>query len=427
MAHADEVKFLDCSNEGKIIVDIQDNSDVVEVRVSGLVGRCEQVYSRENRIVSCTNRGDIYVSNNTSGDTSVGGVSSNYIFRVDSCENHSVVKVNAHEGSAYVGGVSSASMGITHSFNRDSVICESDGFEVQVGGVCSYSSYNSSQTDSLYTCGNEGEIEVKSNGSMLSVGGVMGQNTDCPVVDCWNRGGLKIESSAPRSSSSWNAIYAGGLVGYCEEPVYNSYNRGNISLIDAHIDEEGSSQGSVGGLVGKAYKLLWNSYSTGDVYSDVAGVKVCRLSESNVHSCYYNSDAVVEGTEVGENGIAYSTAEMQSAGSGFLEALNNNATKGGTSCRNWGYIPGENDGYPVHIDRIVDGVDSPADHSVGRVYAANGRLFVQSDRSMQLPVYKVTGQMVKIMNVVEGLNTDYLPCGVYVVAGQVVAVTAGNK
>ena len=45
-----------------------------------------------------------------------------------------------------------------------------------------------------------------------------------------------------------------------------------------------------------------------------------------------------------------------------------------------------------HIDRIVDGVDSPADHSVGRVYAANGRLFVQSDRSMQLPVYKVTGQ-----------------------------------
>lgn len=146
----------------------------------------------------------------------------------------------------------------------------------------------------------------------------MGQNTDCPVVDCWNRGGLKIESSAPRSSSRWNAIYAGGLVGYCEEPVYNSYNRGNISLIDAHIDEEGSSQGSVGGLVGKAYKLLWNSYSTGDVYSDVAGVKVCRLSESNVHSCYYNSDAVVEGTEVGENGIAYSTAEMQSAGSGFL-------------------------------------------------------------------------------------------------------------
>lgn len=427
VAHADEVKFLDCSNEGKIIVDIQDNSDVVDIRVSGLVGRCGPVYGKENRIVSCTNRGNIFVSGNTSGSVSVGGISSNYSFRVDSCENHSVVKVNAYEGSAYVGGVSSASMGITYCFNRDSVICESDGFEVQVGGVCSYSFYNSSQTDSLYTCGNEGEIEVKSNGSMLSVGGVMGQNTDCPVVDCWNRGGLKIESSASRSSSRWNAIYAGGLVGYCEEPVYNSYNRGNISLIDAHIDEEGSSQGSVGGLVGKAYELLWNSYSTGDVYSDVAGVKVCRLSESNVHSCYYNSDAVVEGTEVDEQGIAYRTAEMQSAGSGFLEALNNNATKGGASCRNWGYIPGENDGYPVHIDRIVDGVDSPADHSVGRVYAANGRLFVQSDRSMQLPVYKVTGQIVKMMNVVEGLNTDYLPCGVYVVAGQVVAVTAGNK
>lgn len=424
VAHADDMKLIGCSNEGHMTVDV--HSDVVDIRVSGLVGRCGPVYGKENRIVSCTNRGNIFVSGNTSGSVSVGGISSNYSFRVDSCENHSVVKVNAYEGSAYVGGVSSASMGITYCFNRDSVICESDGFEVQVGGVCSYSSYNSSQTDSLYTCGNEGEIEVKSNGSMLSVGGVMGQNTDCPVVDCWNRGGLKIESSAPRSSSSWNAIYAGGLVGYCEEPVYNSYNRGNISLIDAHIDEEGSSQGSVGGLVGKAYKLLWNSYSTGDVYSDVAGVKVCRLSESNVHSCYYSSDAVVEGTEVGENGIAYSTAEMQSAGSGFLDALNN-AVKGDAVCRNWGYIPGENDGYPVHIDRIVDGVDSPADHSAGRVYAANGRLFIQSDRSMQLPVYKVTGQIVKIMNVVEGLNTDYLPCGVYVVAGQVVAVTAGNK
>lgn len=425
VAHADDMKLIGCSNEGHMTVDV--HSDVVDIRVSGLVGRCGPVYGKENRIVSCTNRGNIFVSGNTSGSVSVGGISSNYSFRVDSCENHSVVKVNAYEGSAYVGGVSSASMGITYCFNRDSVICESDGFEVQVGGVCSYSSYNSSQTDSLYTCGNEGEIEVKSNGSMLSVGGVMGQNTDCPVVDCWNRGGLKIESSAPRSSSRWNAIYAGGLVGYCEEPVYNSYNRGNISLIDAYIDVEGSSQGSVGGLVGKAYKLLWNSYSTGDVYSDVAGVKVCRLSESNVHFCYYNSDAVIEGTEVDEQGIAYSTAEMQSAGSGFLEALNNNATKGGTSCRNWGYIPGENDGYPVHIDRIADGVDSPADHSEGRVYAANGRLFVQSDRSMQLPVYKVTGQIVKIMNVVEGLNTDYLPCGVYVVAGQVVAVTAGNK
>ena len=424
VAHADDMKLIGCSNEGHMTVDV--HSDVVDIRVSGLVGRCGPVYGKENRIVSCTNRGNIFVSGNTSGSVSVGGISSNYSFRVDSCENHSVVKVNAYEGSAYVGGVSSASMGITYSFNRDSVICESDGFEVQVGGVCSNSTYNSSQTDSLYTCGNEGEIEVKSNGSMLSVGGVMGQNTDCPVVDCWNRGGLKIESSAPRSSSRWNAIYAGGLVGYCEEPVYNSYNRGNISLIDAHIDVEGSSQGSVGGLVGKAYKLLWNSYSTGDVYSDVASVKVCRLSESNVHSCYYNSDAVVEGTEVGENGIAYSTAEMQSAGSGFLDALNN-AVKGDAVCRNWGYIPGENDGYPVHIDRIVDGVDSPADHSEGRVYAANGRLFVQSDRSMQLPVYKVTGQIVKMMNVVEGLNTDYLPCGVYVVAGQVVAVTAGNK
>ena len=424
VAHADDVKLIGCSNEGHMTIDV--HSDVVDIRVSGLVGRCGPVYGNENRIVSCTNWGNIFVSGNTSGSVSVGGISSNYSFRVDSCENHSVVKVNAYEGSAYVGGVSSASMGITYCFNRDSVICESDGFEVQVGGVCSNSTYNSSQTDSLYTCGNEGEIEVKSNGSMLSVGGVMGQNTDCLIVDCWNRGGLKIESSAPRSSSSWNAIYAGGLVGYCEEPVYNSYNRGNISLIDAHIDEEGSSQGSVGGLVGKAYKLLWNSYSTGDVYSDVAGVKVCRLSESNVHSCYYNSDAVVEGTEVGENGIAYSTAEMQSAGSGFLDALNN-AVKGDAVCRNWGYIPGENNGYPVHVDRIVDGVDSPADHSVGRVYAANGRLFVQSDRSMQLPVYKVTGQIVKIMNVVEGLNTDYLPCGVYVVAGQVVAVTAGNK
>ncbi len=424
VAHADDVKLIGCSNEGHMTIDV--HSDVVDIRVSGLVGRCGPVYGNENRIVSCTNWGNIFVSGNTSGSVSVGGISSNYSFRVDSCENHSVVKVNAYEGSAYVGGVSSASVGITYSFNRDSVICESDGFEVQVGGVCSYSFYNSSQTDSLYTCGNEGEIEVKSNGSMLSVGGVMGQNTDCPVVDCWNRGGLKIESSAPRSSSHWNAIYAGGLVGYCEEPVYNSYNRGNISLIDAHIDVEGSSQGSVGGLVGKAYKLLWNSYSTGDVYSDVASVKVCRLSESNVHSCYYNSDAVVEGTEVGENGIAYSTAEMQSAGSGFLDALNN-AVKGDAVCRNWEYFPGENDGYPVHIDRIVDGVDSPADHSVGRVYAANGRLFVQSDRSMQLSVYKVTGQIVKIMNVVEGLNTDYLPCGVYVVAGQVVAVTAGNK
>ena len=424
VAHADDMKLIGCSNEGHMTVDV--HSDVVDIRVSGLVGRCGPVYGKENRIVSCTNRGNIFVSGNTSGSVSVGGISSNYSFRVDSCENHSVVKVNAHEGSAYVGGVSSASVGITYSFNKDSVICESDGFEVQVGGVCSYSFYNSSQTDSLYTCGNEGEIEVKSNGSMLSVGGVMGQNTDCPVVDCWNRGGLKIESSAPRSSSRWNAIYAGGLVGYCEEPVYNSYNRGNISLIDAHIDEEGSSQGSVGGLVGKAYKLLWNSYSTGDVCSDVAGVKVCRLSESNVHFCYYNSDAVIEGTEVGENGIAYSTAEMQSAGSGFLDALNN-AVKGDAVCRNWEYFPGENDGYPVHIDRIVDGVDSPADHSVGRVYAANGRLFVQSDRSMQLSVYKVTGQIVKIMNVVEGLNTDYLPCGVYVVAGQVVAVTAGNK
>lgn len=424
VAHADDVKLIGCSNEGHMTIDV--HSDVVDIRVSGLVGRCGPVYGNENRIVSCTNWGNIFVSGNTSGSVSVGGISSNYSFRVDSCENHSVVKVNAYEGSAYVGGVSSASMGITYSFNRDSVICESDGFEVQVGGVCSNSTYNSLQTDSLYTCGNEGEIEVKSNGSMLSVGGVMGQNTDCLIVDCWNRGGLKIESSAPRSSSSWNAIYAGGLVGYCEEPVYNSYNRGNISLIDAHIDEEGSSQGSVGGLVGKAYKLLWNSYSTGDVYSDVAGVKVCRLSESNVHSCYYNSDAVVEGTEVGENGIAYSTAEMQSAGSGFLDALNN-AVKGDAVCRNWGYILGENNGYPVHIDRIADGVDSPADHSVGRVYAANGRLFVQSDRSMQLPVYKVTGQIVKIMNVVEGLNTDYLPCGVYVVAGQVVAVTAGNK
>ena len=298
VAHADGATIDHCSNDGEIIVDIGEHSDLTDVWVSGLVGRSRSVYEKGGSLISSVNEGNISVSN-AKGDIFVGGLSSNYTFRIDSCENHSVVKVNAREGSAYVGGVSSASMGITYSFNRDSVICESDGFEVQVGGVCSYSFYNSSQTDSLYTCGNEGEIEVKSNGSMLSVGGVMGQNTDCPVVDCWNRGGLKIESSAPRSSSRWNAIYAGGLVGYCEEPVYNSYNRGNISLIDAHIDVEGSSQGSVGGLVGKAYKLLWNSYSTGDVYSDVASVKVCRLSESNVHSCFLED--ITEYKEVNNN------------------------------------------------------------------------------------------------------------------------------
>ena len=70
------------------------------------MGRCGPVYGKENRIVSCTNRGNIFVSGNTSGSVSVGGISSNYSFRVDSCENHSVVKVNAYEGSAYVGGVS---------------------------------------------------------------------------------------------------------------------------------------------------------------------------------------------------------------------------------------------------------------------------------------------------------------------------------
>lgn len=57
VAHADGATIDHCSNDGEIIVDIGEHSDLTDVWVSGLVGRSRSVYEKGGSLISSVNEG----------------------------------------------------------------------------------------------------------------------------------------------------------------------------------------------------------------------------------------------------------------------------------------------------------------------------------------------------------------------------------
>lgn len=65
----------------------------------------------------------------------------------------------------------------------------------------------------------------------------------------------------------------------------------------------------------------------------------------------------------------------------------------------------------------IDAVETAA-----RIYGVDGEVVVVCDADMQLGVYTMGGQLVKLWNVMPGKNTMALPAGIYLISGKKVIV-----
>ena len=136
-----------------------------------------------------------------------------------------------------------------------------------VAGIAGYISSNSGSGTKIFEiegCVNKGDINCKSYS-----GGIIGEISGVSInmKDCYNEGNIKDQEKSNYSRSG-----IGGLVGYTssyvEANIINSYNKGNIELNCSSIED-------IGGILGYGQGTIENSYNDGDI--------ICKLDNGYGH------------------------------------------------------------------------------------------------------------------------------------------------
>ena len=113
----------------------------------------------------------------------------------------------------------------------------------------------------------------------IAVGGLIGYN-NCDISDSYATGNI----------TSGTVGHVGGLTGINYGSISNSYATGNITS---------SNRGSVGGLTGINDGSINNSYSTGDVISHGDAGGITGLNFKNINGCYATGDIETTGRYAG--------------------------------------------------------------------------------------------------------------------------------
>lgn len=153
------------------------------------------------------------------------------------------------------------------------------------------------QTDSGARISNLGLEAVDVNGTGNSVGGLVGENEDGSITNCYSTGSVSGDGGI------------GGLVGSNLRSITSCYSTGSVS-----------GNGYVGGLVGYIDDgSIGDSYCTGTVSGtgDSIGGLVGFIEAGSAGSCFWDMETSGQIDSVG--GIGLTTNEMQTA-STFLEA-----------------------------------------------------------------------------------------------------------
>lgn len=362
--------------------------------VGGVVGICNISIS------DCTNYGDIFVKGAGANNLVVGGVGaivegyySNIDIKCENLKNYGNVTVSSSSPSAYVGGVVADgyfSGGIPASSFQNQGDINVAGLAYAVGGLAG--NFNS-LTDAF----NDGNITI--NGSAGYVGGVVGElanrSYSSQLSNSYNSGDIIYTENSQTETSQIADI--GGVVGVLPVgvPIQNCYNSGNISAQSAN------EYSVVGGIVGIAPQStdLNNTqilfcFNSGEIsFNGITGGIVGAFSKMEYASSSYSqlllmnvfNVGAISGKEGMTGGIfgyvnegpgpdpivvyAYYNEGVQETGSGQSFGAQSKANLSSLAKTRewylgddwglawnfysiWGFVEGQNNGYPVFVSTI---------------------------------------------------------------------------
>lgn len=274
-------RIAGCSNHGSITV-----SSPHVVGVGGVLGTTKYI----GEIKDCTNYGKVEYTGVPYTTCTVGGVigQNGHMPEVSRCVNNgrvSCIVKGQHSSTVYLGGVLGRNYNCEATFddcrNTGEVVVDPNGykvgFNVEVGGIMAYDNSNGS----IMNCSNSGSLTIKAGTSsgLIDFGGIVGRNVTSPitVVNCVNTGSLSNSLSTTKSSTSFESIAMGGLLG-------RSHQASTVKdcSCSARLSNKGSSPASqVGGLAGYTQSSLSvdNFSFTGTVSADeVSGGKASYYS-----------------------------------------------------------------------------------------------------------------------------------------------------
>ena len=199
---------------------------------------------------------------------------------------------------AYVGGICGRSTAfVSNCYNTGSISSSTElYYDAFAGGICGYSTYNSSC--SISNCFNTAAISSASSSSwsFAYAGGICGVSS-CSISNCYNTGGIS------SSSSSSSYAYAGGICGFAElADSFGSYNINDCYNTGVILSSTSSYYSAYsGGICGASADSasISNCCNTGAIFSSsllsssrvaYAG-GICGLSASFVSHCY-NTGAI---------------------------------------------------------------------------------------------------------------------------------------
>lgn len=360
-----KAKVLNCTNYGEITA--------VGNYVGGIAGN-------SNYISSCSNYGNINVAISTTHyDIYVGGVAGSG--EINSCKNYgnlNIVEINNENSrNIFIGGLLGQGE-VINSLNKGAISLSETGSDVTkiyVGGIVGSGSAENcnNDVDISYEC-NIGGIVGKAVGNVANcynigsiigngyVGGLVG-SFDVPTFeslvlkDCYNSGQVLNNNQTENSAT-------GGLIG-----IVNSNSREQIlKIVNSYNKGEINSTNYVGGLIGKisiygtdvidSSGSLISCFNVGNVVGTnyVGAIVGAVLINSDVDypitNCYYGGENLSSLKAIGNDYVAdisylSNITTLAKTETWYTDSSNWNKIYSWDFDGVWGFVDGQNDGYPV--------------------------------------------------------------------------------
>ena len=289
------------------------------------------------------------------------------------------------------------------------------------------------------------DADVTSNVNNVQIGALVGSTTGASVQNCWSTGRVRATDTSDTTK------YAGGLIGFSNQPVQNSWSRATVSLT-----ANPRTDAAAGGLVGNARGSITASYATGAVSGGGAagsdrshiGGLVGHLEGGGI-SASYATGAVSSTSANNAGGLVgrqHSSASITASYATGAVTAGSSASIGGLVGSSAGAI--NNSYWDVTASGIADGnpatspgegkstgdLQEPAGYSE-TIYAdwnvdVDGQAGADDPWDFgnfcQYPALKYGGHLVSRQRAVT-MDDDFPDNDVIVYSGQMAVLTAGNR
>lgn len=273
------ISNLDLQN---ITIDI-DVEQYISNYIGGLVA-----YS-DGDVENCSVQGNISV--NTVGDLCVGGIAGEINGHVQACSSD--VSINAHST-------------VSRSFE-----------ELHIGGLCGRC--NDNAVSACFSIGTVSLTMLKntqenSEAYEAYIGGLVGLSSGAAVANCY-------ASVNVNASGSSLYAHAGGLLGTLQRGnVSSCYSTGNVSMDCSHSGDAAALIGEIEtGFFPDVMRTIFvkDCFAVGNVQCNSADgfngyantIGACTRDDI-VTNCFYRSDMVITGDQVGKNGTPAGQADL---------------------------------------------------------------------------------------------------------------------